>query len=152
MINMKDGGVYSMNTLAKTLMTGLLLTVSAFAGASPLSKVQEDVAQHIFKQSFKQHVYIADHDQYGVNEKWVASLHGDCEDFALYVRKQLQQEHINSELWIVRTEKGELHVVLRIDTVDGEKVADNRYNKIIDRGVLDYKWIAKVSDAVLEKY
>lgn len=137
-----------MKTLAKTLFTGALLFVSAFASAT----THLDTAQGIFKQSYKQHVYISDEEQYHVSEKWVASLKGDCEDFALYVRKELLSQNINSDLWIARTEKGELHVVLRLNTDEGEVVADNRYNKLIDKDVLGYKWIAKVSDTVLQKY
>lgn len=89
----------------------------------------------------QQHVYISDQDQYGVPDKWVANLRGDCEDYALYMRHLLLSNGVDSAIWIVRTELNEMHTVL----VVGDKVIDNRYTTVKHKSELNYKWIVHVS-------
>jgi len=95
----------------------------------------------LYENALTQHSYVSDQMQYGVREKWVASLTGDCEDFALYLQAELRRHQFNSELWMVRTETGELHVVVRI----GQLVLDNRFDAIRRVKSLSYHWLAPVN-------
>jgi predicted transglutaminase-like cysteine proteinase len=79
-------------------------------------------------------------EQYGENDKWVKSLIGDCEDYALYAQDVLYRQGIKADMWIVITETNEFHVVL----VVGDSVIDNRYNDVMSRHNLEYQWIGAV--------
>ena len=65
-------------------------------------------------------------------------LVGDCEDFALAVRKLLNDRKIPSRLVVCRTERGERHLVVEVHGW----VIDNRLPKVLSRDALpDYKWL-----------
>lgn len=73
------------------------------------SSNQPSYLQRQHTAALKEHVFISDMEQYGVADKWVESLTGDCEDFALYMRRKL-----GGHLLFVRANTGELHVVLNV--------------------------------------
>ena len=83
----------------------------------------------------RQHVYITDMEQYGVEDLWVASLRGDCEDYALWVR-----ERVGGDLLMVRTQEGEMHMVLRVDGY----IFDNLSNHLYKFEDMPHKYIATV--------
>lgn len=89
----------------------------------------------------KQHHYISDISQYGIHDKWVASLTGDCEDYALWVQIELRKHYILADLWLVKTEKDELHVVA---VVSDDIILDSRHLTVMTRDSLGYKWLAPV--------
>ncbi len=91
-------------------------------------------------EAMSQHVYITDQEQYGVSDKWIPSLVGDCEDYALWIQRELNKSGAVADIWIVRTENGESHAV----AVVGDLVLDIRSEKVIRRDRLPYKWIAPV--------
>lgn len=115
-----------------------LLITTFFFSAMCSASIQEVKALH--RAALSNHVYVTDMEQYGVNEKWVPSLVGDCEDYALWIQQALKQKGIIGDLWIVRTETDELHVVV----VVGGMVVDNRYRQVKRKQDLPYKWIGSV--------
>lgn len=110
----------------------LLLPMAATASMRDLDRLH--------RQAMSQHTYITDLEQYGVPEKWVASLVGDCEDYALYMQALLRQHGYQADLWVVRTETNELHVVAMVDDI----VIDNRRQRAFPARFFNYDWIAPV--------
>jgi predicted transglutaminase-like cysteine proteinase len=106
-----------------------ILSFSAISSEIPPNYVElQRVAQ-------EHHVYISDQEQYGVNDKWVVSLKGDCEDYALFI-----QSVIGGNLAFVRTKNGIMHTVL----VKGDYVFDNLSPVVYLRGDVQYKMVAEV--------
>lgn len=103
------------------------------------------VINSLHRESLAKHTYISDLEQYGVSETWTPSLTGDCEDYALYMQKALQDRGYTSNIWIVRTEQDELHAVLVVTIFNFEFVIDNRHDSLKPRSLLHYKWIAAVA-------
>jgi predicted transglutaminase-like cysteine proteinase len=116
----------------------ILLAVPAIAANDYL------IISGMHRHALSQHTYISDVEQYGVAEKWEASLNGDCEDYALYMQNSLIERGYQSEIWIVRTELDELHAVVVITIFNFEFVIDNRHASLKPRSMLAYKWIAPV--------
>jgi predicted transglutaminase-like cysteine proteinase len=85
-------------------------------------------------------------EQYGVNDKWVMSLKGDCEDFSLFSYFYLVGKGYSPQFWIVRTEKGELHTVLIVDGYE----FDNR-RRLRLRKTSDYRYIVEVKRGNLRR-
>lgn len=120
----------------------------------PIAKLELVRLFNKVKQNF---TYICDMEKHGVLEKWVLpaddydgsqSFSGDCEDFALALRKLIHDQGHSSRLVICLTEEKELHCVLSVHTDKGTYVLDNRYNGITtksDLTDLGYSWI-KMSD------
>lgn len=75
--------------------------------------------------------YKTDIDQFGVVDKWVIpEKHGDCDDYVLLKRLKLMQLGWNAfdlKVTICKTELGDGHAVLSIDTDKGTYILDNRY-------------------------
>lgn len=94
----------------------------------------------LYQSALAEHRYVSDREQYGVNEKWVPSLTGDCEDFALYLQAELRRHHLQGDLWLVKTETGQLHVVVRA----GQWVMDNRFRSLKWVKALPYDWLTPV--------
>jgi predicted transglutaminase-like cysteine proteinase len=94
----------------------------------------------VYQTALAEHTYISDRDQYGVDEKWVPSLTGDCEDFALYLQAELRRHQLQGDLWLVKTETGQLHVVVRV----GQWVMDNRFRTLKWVKALPYHWLTPV--------
>lgn len=109
-------------------MTTLLATIT-FAALS-----------NLHGNAMSQHVYVTDQAQYGVAEKWTPSLTGDCEDYALWMQRELRQQGVRADLWIVRTETNEQHAVAVVDDL----VIDIRSKRVVRKDRLPYKWIAPV--------
>ena len=107
---------------------------------SILASITFSTLASLHSEAMSQHVYITDQEQYGVSDKWIPSLIGDCEDYALWVQQELRKSGTNVDIWIVRTEKGESHAV----AVVGDLVLDIRSDKVVRRDRLSYKWIAPV--------
>lgn len=94
--------------------------------------------QAVLDRAHAGHRYITDQRQYGLPEFWTVGLVGDCEDFALWCRQELDGLGIAADLVLCRTEAGEGHLVC---SVDGW-VLDNRYRWLQCRDDLAYEWIA----------
>jgi predicted transglutaminase-like cysteine proteinase len=133
-----------MKTLKLVLAALAFLSLTACSTLSDQAKVG-----NIHKNYIGQHQYVKDNTQYGVSEKWTPSLVGDCEDYALFIYKKAKKLGVSTSVWIVRTETNEPHVVV----VVGDKyVVDNRFNYVVAKADVQYKWIIAVPQATLEKY
>lgn len=109
-----------------------LLLALALNGGADIEKLQD-----VHNYALSKHTYVSDVEQYGVEDKWVASLKGDCEDYALYLRNW-----IGGNLTIVRTKGGVSHMVL---IVDGW-VIDNLSSTIYKVEDMEHRFIARIPD------
>lgn len=89
------------------------------------------------REAQRKHQYVSDEKQHGVPEYWEISLAGDCEDYALWCRKELKRRGIESDLVVCYTETGEAHMVC---SVDGW-ILDNRHRNVRRRDDLRYTWV-----------
>ncbi len=94
--------------------------------------------QQVLDAAHGQHEYRFDRDQYGVSEHWAADLAGDCEDFALWCRGQLDQQGLAADLVYCKTETGEGHLVLHVSGW----ILDNRHRWLQCQDDLPYQWIS----------
>ena len=94
--------------------------------------------QAVLDRAHAGHTYVLDRVQYQRPEHWQAGLVGDCEDFALWCRQELELLGIASDLVLCLTETGEGHLVC---SVDGW-VLDNRHKFVMRRDDLQYQWIS----------
>lgn len=115
----------------KTLIVLMIAVLSTpvFAANINVQAVQDVAQQH--------HKYISDQDQYGVEDVWTPSLKGDCEDYALWVKKI-----IGGKLLYVKTRKGEYHVVLEVNGL----IVDNLYSNIYPRQAMPHEHIFNIPD------
>lgn len=97
-----------------------------------------DILREVQARAQRGHVYIDDIDQYGVEEYWEISLHGDCEDYALWCRQELKKHGIESDLVLCKTEQGEWHLVCGVEGW----ILDNRYRRVRRRDDMRYEWVA----------
>jgi predicted transglutaminase-like cysteine proteinase len=91
----------------KTLTVLTVLLLIACTPAQPIKNIHTELLSH--------HTYLTDQKQYGVNDKWVSSLTGDCEDFSLFSYFLLVDKGYEPQFWLVRTEKGGMHTVIVVD-------------------------------------
>jgi predicted transglutaminase-like cysteine proteinase len=126
-----------------------------------MEQTKRPIAKHELIQLFgkvKQgFTYVCDVEKYGILEKWVLpdddydgtqSFSGDCEDFALALRKLIHDQGHSSRLIICHTEEKELHCVVATETDKGTYILDNRFNSIKTKSELTdlgYSWV-KMSD------
>lgn len=99
----------------------------------------KDTLQEVLDEAHAGHFYRYDKDQYGKLEHWEIGLVGDCEDFALWCREQLEQKGIESDLVLcgVDNPKGD-HLVLHVEGW----ILDNRYKWVQNKDDLPYYWIS----------
>lgn len=100
----------------------------------------------LHSQLLSKHVYVADRQQYGVEDYWKRSLVGDCEDFALYAYFELSSRGYKPEFWLVRAETGEMHATIAVAGF----VFDNLKMQKLKSS--SYKFIAKVDETALRRY
>lgn len=93
--------------------------------------------------AMRHHVYIADMEQYGVEDYWIPSLTGDCEDYALWMR-----ERVGGELMYVLTEQGQSHIVLDVDG----KIVDSLSKRVYPRSKMKHKLIFEMTDKHVEQF
>ncbi|MET3998822.1 transglutaminase-like cysteine peptidase [Marinobacterium sp. MBR-109] len=93
--------------------------------------------QAVLDDAHNQHEYHYDHDRYGISEYWTVDLVGDCEDFALWSRDQLEQQGIHPDLVFCRVETGGGHLVLHVDGW----ILDNRHKWVMRQDDLPYEWV-----------
>jgi predicted transglutaminase-like cysteine proteinase len=78
---------------------------------------------------------ISDDELYGVPEYWTYPVSaGDCEDYLLLKKRELEQLGFDSGallITVVLDEKNEGHAVLTVATENGDYVLDNRRNDIL---------------------
>ena len=98
----------------------------------------QDALQKVLDEAHAKHRYVSDLTRYQRKDYWMASLEGDCEDFALWVRNRLATVGIPSDLVYVHTENGGDHVVL---SVEGW-ILDSRHKWLHRRDDLRYDWIS----------
>lgn len=116
------------------LMLFLLVTVAC----GPVDKLQ---AEH--SAALRKHTYISDIDQYGIQNKWVASLKGDCEDYALVMKNKL-----GGKLLYVRTTGGVAHIVLDVDG----RIVDNMSARVYSRSEMKHKYVYTVKENEIERW
>ncbi|AHK11283.1 BTLCP-like protein [Shewanella sp. phage 1/4] len=114
----------------KLLLTLILLIIT---GCSTIP------SEYYQLQSYAQynHVYISDMEQYGVEDKYVISLTGDCEDYALFI-----QSKVGGKLAMVRTKDNSLHMVL----IKDDYVFDNMSPRVYLRKDMEHHIIAEFSN------
>lgn len=128
----------------------LLIALLALLTLSACSSLTVEQQHMIAKRN---HHYISDQQQYGADEVWTASLVGDCEDFALWMKQR-----VGGELVYVRTKQGEPHIVLVVDAVvvDGKvvggKVVDNQASKVYPVSAMTHKQVYVLNDRHLSNY
>lgn len=122
-----------------------------------IAKSEYDSLNSVHKLVFKNFSYVTDKEKHGVLERWInpepsydgtQHLSGDCEDFALHVRKLLFDRVIPSRIVICKTETNELHCVISVTLHSGTYIFDNRFTDVKTRFELEqlgYTWI-KASD------
>jgi len=93
--------------------------------------------EKVLSEVHAEHEYITDKKQYRKREYWIASVIGDCEDFALVCRDRLKEKNIEADLILCKTETGGYHLVC---SVDGW-ILDNRYKTLVSKDHLNYKWL-----------
>ncbi|MCO4758492.1 MAG: transglutaminase-like cysteine peptidase [Oceanospirillaceae bacterium] len=98
----------------------------------------QDTLQKVLDEAHAKHQYVSDLTRYQREDYWIASLHGDCEDFALWARNRLATLGITSDLVYVLTENGGDHMVL---SVEGW-ILDSRHKWLHRRDDLRYDWIS----------
>jgi len=124
---------------------------------SEVARLEYDSLNAIHRLVFNNFQYVSDFDNYGMLERWINPdpnyngtqlIKGDCEDFALHVRKLLLDRTIPSRIVVCQTERGELHCVISVNLTSGNYIFDNRFPEVKTRTELDtlgYRWI-KASD------
>lgn len=98
-------------------------------------------------RSVNGHSYKTDMQRYGREEFWAEiDQGGDCEDYALEKRRRLLAAGVPLDalkIAICRTETGEGHAVLMIDTNKGAYVLDNRRQNPTPWEQLPYQWLMR---------
>ena len=102
--------------------------------------------EYIHAELLARHTYVSDQDQYGVNDKWIMSLTGDCEDFSLFSYFYLVGKGYEPVFWLVRTETDEMHTVL---VVDGYEFDNRRKLRLLKNS--DYKYIVEMKRDALRR-
>jgi len=80
---------------------------------------------------------------------------GDCNKYALEKRRELLAMGWPREALLLTTaltEHGEGHLVLVVTTSRGDKVLDNRINRVVDWRELPYRWVARQSPSTLTRW
>lgn len=92
---------------------------------------------------------ISDQELYGEAEHWAYPTDaGDCEDYVLLKKRQLQDLGFSPEallITVVLDEKGEGHAVLTVTTDAGDYVLDNRLDSILRWSNTRYKFLKRQS-------
>lgn len=94
--------------------------------------------QAVLDRAHNGHTYLPDSAQYQRPEHWTAALTGDCEDFALWCRAELQAAGIAADLVLCLTERSEGHLVCSVQGY----VLDNRHRFVMRRDDLPYQWLS----------
>ena len=94
--------------------------------------------QVVLDKAHAGHTYVRDQVRYQRPEHWQLGLVGDCEDFALWCRHELELLGVRSDLVFCRTETGEGHLVCSVQGY----ILDNRHKWVMRRDDLPYTWIS----------
>lgn len=126
----------------------ILILLIILSACSPPTVEQQHTA------AISRHIYISDMDQYGVEDVWIPSLKGDCEDYALWMR-----ERVGGELMYVRTQQGEPHMVLIINGIFDDKknpisgkIVDSLSQYVYPVSEMKHKFVYTLSDKHVESY
>lgn len=97
-----------------------------------------ETLQAVLDRAHAGHRYVTDREQYRRPEHWQPGLNGDCEDFALWCRQELEVLGIESDLIFCGVDDpiGD-HLVC---SVDGW-ILDNRHRWLQRRNDLPYTWL-----------
>lgn len=124
------------------------------------SVVMEDWVERLLAETNrrinKQIRYKSDEEVYGKDDKWAIAkeddleAYGDCDDYAVSKREALVK-HIPPNammLAYVRTEEDEPHAVLIVRTDKGDKILDNRFDRVkdLDETGYDFKYVTDPLD------
>jgi len=92
---------------------------------------------------------MTDQEIYGVSEYWTLPVdRGDCEDYALLKRQILMSKGWPKSallMTVVRDENGDGHAVLTVRTSEGDFIADNRNNEIVNWRKTPYEYVMRQS-------
>ena len=91
----------------------------------------------VLAEAHRGHKYFTDDEKYQKIEHWTPDLEGDCDDFALWCKQELDNRGIDADLVECLTETEQRHLVC---SVDGW-VLDNRYRYLMRRDELKYTWL-----------
>jgi predicted transglutaminase-like cysteine proteinase len=110
--------------------------------------------QQAHTAALRHHVYVTDQAQYGIPNKWVSSLRGDCEDYALYMR-----ERVGGVMLYVRAYTGEAHIVLLVNGVfdkNGKpiegQVVDNMSKVVYPLSQMKHKYVYTIKESEIERW
>lgn len=110
-----------------------------------------DTLDAVFRSVQGRFVYEPDLTAWGKSEYWASvkemaaqarpdgKIHGDCDDFALLCRAELDALGIENHLVYCRVETGEYHLVCEVRGW----ILDCRQRSAIRRDLLPYKWISR---------
>lgn len=110
-----------------------------------------DTLDDVFRRVQGRFVYEPDLVAWGKQEYWASAkemanqasadgkIHGDCDDFALLCRAELDALGIENHLATCRIESGELHLVCEASGW----ILDCRQRSVIGRDLLPYQWISR---------
>lgn len=103
-----------------------------------VAKLLNDVNDEINKK----YPYKLDMENFGVQDKWgLLKEFGDCDDYAVTKRDRLLSDIPPAAMMIglVKTKEG-AHAVLIVRTTDGDKVLDNRFDKVVSLAATGYEY------------
>lgn len=93
---------------------------------------------------------VSDQELYGQNEYWAyAADAGDCEDYALLKKRQLEKLGFAPSallITVVRDEQDDGHAVLMLRTEEGDFILDNRRDEIRRWNDLGYTYLQRQSE------
>ena len=91
----------------------------------------------------------SDQDLYGVVENWTyPTTAGDCEDYALLKKRELQSLGVAADdllITVLLDEKSEGHAVLTVVTDKGDFILDNRHNDVLRWDHTPYTFLKRQS-------
>lgn len=126
-----------MKTKLTTIIALIFAALTIYVFLKPKTIEQQHAA------AMRQHVYVSDMDQYGVEDYWISSLRGDCEDYALWM-----QERVGGQLLYVITESKDAHVVL---DVNGQ-IVDSLSTQVYPRSLMRHKLVFEMTDEHVQQF
>jgi len=105
----------------------------------------------LFVKIDKEFVWTDDKIAWGQAEYWATpeeskhnrnaqgKIMGDCDDFALLIRDELDKRGIENRLIYAITDTGGGHLVVSV----GDYILDSKLDMVVERTALPYKWISQ---------
>ena len=105
----------------------------------------------IFAKVDKDFQWTSDLQAWGKGEYWATArdsrnnrnkegkIIGDCDDFAILIREELDKRGIESRLVFAITDRGGAHLVVSV----GDYILDSKLDMVVERKSLPYRWISQ---------